>query len=68
MGVLKLIQHVCKFPSHERGIEMEEYILQTNKLSKSFGKQLAVDNVSLKVKQTPSTDCLDQTEPANQRL
>lgn len=29
---------------------MEEYILQTHKLTKRFGKQIAVDNISLKVK------------------
>ncbi|MDE7523224.1 ATP-binding cassette domain-containing protein, partial [Ligilactobacillus salivarius] len=29
---------------------MEEYFLETNNLSKSFGKQLAVNNVSLRVK------------------
>lgn len=29
---------------------MEKYILKTHHLSKSFGKQLAADNVSLKVK------------------
>lgn len=40
----------ANFQAMKGGIEMEEYILQTNKLSKSFGKQLAVDNVSLKVK------------------
>lgn len=30
---------------------MEKYLLETNNLTKSFGKQLVVDNVSLKVKE-----------------
>ena len=30
---------------------MEEYFLETNHLSKAFGKQLAVDNVSIRVKE-----------------
>jgi len=30
---------------------MEEYILETNQLNKRFGKQIAVNNISLKVKQ-----------------
>ena len=47
---------------------MSTILLETRHLQKKFGRSQAVSDVSLSVKRTVFTDCLDRMEQENQRL
>jgi ABC-2 type transport system ATP-binding protein len=47
---------------------MEEYFLETNNLSKSFGKQIAVHNVSLRVKENTINELLGPNGAGNSTI
>lgn len=47
---------------------MNRYILETKELTKKFGRQKAVDNLSLQIEKTQYMDYWDPMVPVNLRL